>query len=168
MGGARRIRRHMTGETCSLPMVCAEHDKPYVLSFIKQPNGKYQCTESIKIEGKPTGAAYTTTSNTIRLDLIEGRRFPCPWCGKGGINHCGGCEAYICGGRTFGAAFKCRDSCGAFWFGIPLETVKAETTQECLTSPAPQNMVNPKLRSESTALVRVPAQKSPSKSWWRK
>jgi hypothetical protein len=157
----------MTGETFNLPMFCAVHDKPFVMIFARQPNGKYQCTESIKIEGKPTGTAYATTSNIIRLDQIEGRRFPCPWCGKGGINHCGGgCEAYICGGRTFGPAFQCRDSCGAFWFGIPLETVNAETTQECLAAPV-KNMVNPKLR-QSTALARVEPLTTVRKSWWKK
>lgn len=155
----------MNGETCSLPMVCAQYDKPYVLSFIKQPNGKYQNTESIKIDGKPTGKAYAITSNTIRLDQIEGSRLPCPWCGKGGINHCAECDAYICGGRTYMGAFTCRDSCGAFWFGIPLETVRAEKIQECLMSPV-QNMASPK--TKSTALARVAPTKVVTKSWWRK
>ena len=158
----------MTEKAFSLTCYCAVRDEPYVMNFVRQSNGKYHCVESVKVVGKSSGQAFVTSVNTIRVDQIEGR-LPCAWCGSCGINHCAqNCGAFVCGGRKRGKAFICRDSCGATWEGIPLETVSGETVQECLLSPVPQNMVNPKLRSESTALVRVPAQKSPSKSWWRK
>ncbi len=157
----------MNGETFSLQCFCAREDKPYIMHFVRQPNGKYRCIESVKLGRRVNGpAAYVTSASTVRMDQIEGR-LPCAWCGTGGINHCAShCGAFVCSGRKQGQLFICRDSCGARWVGTPLEVVEGETMQECLIAPI-ENAVSPKLHPASTALVRTQPQRAVSKSWWR-
>ena len=117
-----------------LRCVCAVRDKPYLLRFMRQGNGKFRFKESVKLGESSNGGAHAAQpaappANTLNLAEFEELVTPCAWCGNGGINYCGPyCGAYVCGGRMEGGVFHCRASCGASWTGVPLREV-AGTTQ---------------------------------------
>jgi hypothetical protein len=148
-----------------LSCVCAVHDKPYVMRFEKQPNGKYRFTESIKAVGRSGRVGVTVvTLNRIPMGQIEEGFYGCAWCGTGGINHCiGKCNAYVCGGLIKGDTFHCRKSCGASWVGIPLQEISTETRAECLSAPRMNNQP-----AQSTGLVRTVPKAVVSLPWWRR
>jgi hypothetical protein len=121
-----------TSEKFGLNCFCAQHDRPYQLVFVRQPSGRLHFIESVKVTADATGsssARSTTARQIIAIDDFEDEDPPCAWCGSGGFNHCANdCGALVCGGRMVGNLFRCRDSCGAEWKGVPMRNV--ETSRE--------------------------------------
>ncbi len=122
-----RAIRPPAPETFELHCVCAVHDKPYSLHFVRQPSGLLRFTASVKgVAAVSPGSVFAGgVGQTMRLDRFETSGAPCAWCGNGSFHHCAThCGALVCGGRMEGNTFHCRPSCGASWVGVPLEEVK--------------------------------------------
>jgi len=118
------------GEIFDEPRVCAVHDKPYLVSYVRGANGLFAFSKTIKLTPEPrTGKSSGpgASMKTLPDDQIDqnGPKSECPWCGATSIPwqgrratciHCGGgdgCGAMVCVGRTTAEGFfRCRDSCG--------------------------------------------------------
>jgi hypothetical protein len=95
--------------------VCAVRDRPYIVRYARQRNGKFRAESSRKVTGASGGSIANGPLNaTLPIDRFEGGISPCPWCGGLGHYHCS-CGAILCGGRLAGNLFTCRDSCGRQW-----------------------------------------------------
>jgi len=126
-GRGHGVTRSPAPETFDLYCVCAVHDKPYTLCFVRQPSGLLRFSASVK--GKPSSLPDNARGSgvgwTLRLKYFETGAAPCAWCGDGSFHHCAShCGALVCGGRMTGDRFQCRSSCGASWVGVPLREVK--------------------------------------------
>jgi hypothetical protein len=120
-------------ETFDLYCVCAVHDKPYTLRFVRQPSGLLRFRESVK--GQPASCPDNARSGGVGWKLLmeyfENGSTPCAWCGNGGFHHCArDCGALVCGGRMKGETFHCRKSCGASWVGVPLREVSGSVAKQ--------------------------------------
>jgi hypothetical protein len=140
-------------DSCELSCVCAVHDKPYALRFVRQASGLFRLVESVKVQpvelvmaeggetGRRSGIEY------LRLDEFERGSTRCAWCGDRSYHYCrNNCGALVCGGRMRGRTFRCRASCGAEWVGEPLREVEAVTgprEPERFQAPAPPSRPAP-------------------------
>jgi hypothetical protein len=131
-GHGNRVTRSPAPESFDLHCVCAVHDKPYTLRFVRQPSGRLRFSASVKgkAAASPDNAQTVDVGRTMRLGLLETDKSRCAWCGDKSFHHCSShCGALVCGGRMKGNTFHCRPSCGAEWVGVPLQEVKG-TVQE--------------------------------------
>jgi hypothetical protein len=95
--------------------VCAKFDLEYFMRFERQGSGRYRAVESIRVHDGESARPDGAPSHVLKIDQIEGRYTPCPWCGTAGaLYHCD-CGAVVCGGRVKSNLFICRDSCGDQW-----------------------------------------------------
>jgi len=146
-------------EIFDLYCVCAVHDRPYTLRFVRQPSGLLRFTETLK-DGPcslPGNARAGGKGWALRLEYFEKGATRCAWCGDESFHHCRTyCGALVCGGRMVGETFHCRKSCGASWVGIPLHEVKGEAkaatkrlteicTQRILSAPQGNAITRPRL-----------------------
>jgi hypothetical protein len=110
--------------------------------------------ESIKVirDNRNTARTYgrVPAQANLNIELFERLDFPCAWCGNGDLNYCRqDCGALVCGGRSVGNRFNCRESCKASWVGIPLDAVPAQAGKS-----SRQSMVSPaSVRQTPTAAV---------------
>ena len=129
----KNVTRSAAPEMFDLFCICAVHDKPYTLRFVRQGSGLLRFSASIKgsRSSSPDNARAADIGWTLRLDLFENGSTPCAWCFDDSFNHCAGyCGALVCGGRMKGNTFHCRPSCGAVWAGVPLAEVKGTAQNE--------------------------------------
>ena len=137
------LLRNQERERFELPCMCAVHDRPYTLRFVRKANGLFGLVDSEKETNSPqfkgqTGAQIVTPA-TIPIKEMELMAFPCPWCDDITFHHCSrDCGAFVCGGRIKGNVFHCRPSCGASWVGVPLERVEGQKRQELRGPSMPQ------------------------------
>jgi hypothetical protein len=137
------LLRNQEPERFDLPCMCAVHDKPYTLRFVRKANGLFRLEDSEKATSGTQftrqAGAHLVTPATIPIKEIELTAFPCPWCDDISFHHCSqNCGAFVCGGRIKGNVFHCRPSCGASWVGAPLEQVKGQKRQELRRPSMPQ------------------------------
>lgn len=151
---APRGRVPAAGETFELSAVCAVHDRPYVLRYIRQASGRLRFVESLKLQparAKPREAlAGGAAGQMLPLSEFESGEFPCPWCGAQDINGPCDCGALVCGGRKRNGLFRCRDSCGAQWSGVEMREVEAAKDRPVSSARGP---------AASTPLTRPEASK---------
>lgn len=114
------VARIAAAETVDVPRVCAVHDKPYIATFQRGPNG-WRLLKTTRT--KSAVRAGNTAPVTIYLSKIDPASplEVCAWCGTPGSTFQGkrlsaiNCECgdFICLGRKQGSFFQCRDSCNA-------------------------------------------------------
>jgi hypothetical protein len=111
--------------------VCAVEDREFMVRYVRQPNGLFRATESVKIHaGGGSGKGSTRPTLVLSIDKIEGGHTACPWCGNGGHYHCD-CGGVVCGGKLIGQLFTCRASCGEKWIiGSPVTEIKGTKPQQ--------------------------------------
>jgi hypothetical protein len=118
-----------------LTCVCAVEDRGYELVFARQPSGRLRYVESVKLTGRAGSAnARAAASQRIAMADFEEGRWPCAWCGNGSFSQCD-CGGLVCQGRQVGDLFRCRDSCGKEWRGVPL--LEVQTSKETSRSQSP-------------------------------
>jgi hypothetical protein len=142
------LLRNQEPERFELPCMCAVHDRPYTLRFVRKANGLFGLVDSERetsgTQVKGRAGAQIVTPATIPMKEMELTAFPCPWCDDITFHHCARyCGAFVCGGRIKGNVFHCRPSCGASWVGAPLEQVEGQKRQELRRPSMPQASRSP-------------------------
>lgn len=120
-------------DTCEVGCVCAVHDRSYIVRYVRGAGGLYQYRESVKVLGNAEGSVEV---RKISMRMFAPGPTPCPWCGDSYFHHCC-CGAFVCGGRMTGNTFRCRDSCGATWEGVPLDSVSVTNGAKAQAAPRP-------------------------------
>ncbi len=121
---------YLASERFAVDCVCAVHDRPYQLIFVRQPSGRLRLMESVRGSGDARAASPNMRTplaqQIISMSDLENGPWCCAWCQNGSFHFCGSdCGALVCGGRMRGNLFVCRDSCGAQWIGSPLQQIQA-------------------------------------------
>jgi hypothetical protein len=113
-----------------LNCVCALVDRGYQLIFVRQPSGRLRYVESVKLTGDARAGsanARAAASQTIPMADFEEGAWPCAWCGNDDFSNC--YCGLVCNGRMVGDLFRCRNSCGKEWVGVPLREVQTSKEQ---------------------------------------
>jgi hypothetical protein len=110
-----------------VPRVCAQHDREYLVVYTQGANKLYTLSRYIRTAGGISSEAgnHSAAAMDLESQMIDRatEQEKCPWCGVTGrtingmrvnVVACGRCKGYICLGRTDGAFFQCRASCGAW------------------------------------------------------
>jgi|SRR5579872_4145004 len=109
-------------EIAEIPRVCAGFDKTYVAIYQRASNGLFRYQRSLRITDEQASGRGGTQ---ITLDAVDidpnGPPECCAWCGAAPQEaygrqvttvKCGGCQAFVCLGKTRDGFFQCRPSCG--------------------------------------------------------
>jgi hypothetical protein len=128
--------REQTGspERFTLDFACAAHDRAFRVTFARLSTAeRFRCESVDKSDpGKATalkrlhGLFRQAESKQFRADEVNLGSVACAWCaGPRRWTLCSQCKAFVCGARSTGEWFTCRDSCGARFMTGPLETLEA-------------------------------------------
>jgi hypothetical protein len=112
--------RSGVSEIAEVPRVCAVFDKIYVSVYERGANGLFRYQRSFRVtdSGIPNG-----TNAVLQVVDVDPGGPPecCAWCGAPPQDldgkqltsvKCGGCQSFICLGKTENQFFRCRASCG--------------------------------------------------------
>ncbi|MGH6810809.1 MAG: hypothetical protein ACREDM_00190 [Methylocella sp.] len=123
-----------TPERFVADFACARHDRAFRVTFARfSPAQRFQCESIDKAELHQTttmerlqGLLRPAEALRVRAEEVDFSSVSCAWCGDD--SHwirCGKCKAMVCGARSSGRSFTCRDSCGARSQTVPLEALDA-------------------------------------------
>jgi hypothetical protein len=123
-----------TPERFVLDFACARHDRAFRATFARfSPAQRFRCESVDKSEsGQATtierlqGLLRPADALRVRTEEVDLSSVSCAWCAAAsGWTLCAKCKTLICGARSSGRLFTCRDSCGAKFQTAPLETLDA-------------------------------------------
>lgn len=123
-----------TPERFVLDFACARHDRAFRATFARfSPAQRLRCESVDKSEsGQATtierlqGLLRPAEALRVRTEDVDLSTVPCAWCAApSGWTLCANCKTLICGARSFGRTFSCRDSCGAQFQTAPLDALDA-------------------------------------------
>ncbi len=123
-----------TPERFVLDFACARHDRAFRVTFARfSPAQRFRCESVDKAEThQPTtmarlqGLLRPAEALRVRTEDVDLSTVSCAWCAAAsGWTLCAKCKTLICGARSSGRLFTCRDSCGAQFQTAPLETLDA-------------------------------------------
>ncbi len=123
-----------TPERFVLDFACARHDRAFRATFARfSAAQRFRCESVDKSEsGQATtierlqGLLRPAEALRVRTEDVDLSTVPCAWCAAAsGWTLCPNCKTMVCGARSSGRSFTCRDSCGAQFQTAPLETLDA-------------------------------------------
>jgi hypothetical protein len=123
-----------TPERFVMDFACARHDRAFRATFARfSAAQRFRCESVDKSEsGQATtierlqGLLRPAEALRVRTEEVDLSSVPCAWCAAAsGWTLCPNCKTMICGARSSGRLFTCRDSCGAKFQTAPLETLDA-------------------------------------------
>lgn len=123
-----------TPERFVADFACARHDRAFRVTFARfSPAQRFRCESIDKAESNQAttmerlhGLLRPAEALRVRAEEVDFSSVSCAWCGDD--SHwirCGKCKAMVCGARSSGRSFTCRDSCGARSQTSPLEALDA-------------------------------------------
>jgi hypothetical protein len=113
---------------------CALHDRGFRVTFARFSSAqRFRCESVDKSEsGQATtiarlqGLLRPAEALRVRTEEVDFSSVPCAWCAAAsGWTLCPNCKTLVCGARSSGRSFTCRDSCGAQFQTAPLESLDA-------------------------------------------
>lgn len=113
---------------------CAEHDRAFRVTFARfSPAQRFRCESVDKTEPRTAtalerlqGIFRPAEALRIRTKEVDFSNLSCAWCGAPlDWTLCADCKTLVCGVRSSGQTFTCRDSCGAQFRTKTLETLNA-------------------------------------------
>ena len=123
-----------TPERFVMDCACARHDRGFRVTFARfSAAQRFRCESVDKTESHQA----TTMARLQRLlrpaealrvrsEEVDFSTVSCAWCAaSSGWTLCGKCKTMVCGARSIGRAFTCRDSCGAQFRTAPLDALDA-------------------------------------------
>jgi hypothetical protein len=123
-----------TPERYVLDFACARHDRAFRVTFARfSPAQRFRCESVDKDEPHQAtaiawlqGLLRPAEALRVRTEEMDFSSVPCAWCAAAsGWTLCPNCKTLICGARSSGRSFTCRDSCGAQFQTAPLEALDA-------------------------------------------
>ena len=109
-------------ETFTLKIMCAVHDKPFIVEFLRHNDGLYRPSETIEFGSMRftiVDADHRDSQQRgveVSMERLRMSRIICPHCKAHHANmaffRCGECDEYICSGRRTETSIACRSSCG--------------------------------------------------------
>jgi hypothetical protein len=123
-----------TPERFVLDFACARHDRAFRVTFARfSAAQRFRCESVDKSEsGQATtierlqGLLRPAEALRVRTEDVDLSSVSCAWCAAAsGWTLCAKCKTLICGARSSGRSFTCRDSCGAHFQTAPLDALDA-------------------------------------------
>ncbi len=128
--------REATGspERFMADFACAKHDRAFRVTFAGfSAAQRFRCENVDKAESHQAttmarlqGLLRPAEALRVRTEEVDFAAVPCAWCAaSSGWTLCAQCKTLVCGARSSGHSFTCRDSCGAHFQTAPLDTLDA-------------------------------------------
>jgi hypothetical protein len=123
-----------TPERFVVDFACARHDRAFRVTFARfSPAERFRCESVDKSEsGQATtmarfqGLLRPAEALRVRSEDVDFSTVSCAWCAAAsGWTLCAKCKTMVCGARSTGSYFTCRNSCGAKFQTAPLEALDA-------------------------------------------
>jgi hypothetical protein len=123
-----------TPERFAVDFACALHDRAFRVTFARfSPSQRFRCESVDKDEPRQAttmarlqGLLRPADALRVRSEEVDFSTVSCTWCAAAsGWTLCARCKTMICGARSTGSYFTCRDSCGAKFQTAPLEALDA-------------------------------------------
>lgn len=123
-----------TPERFTAEFACAKHDRAFRVTFARtSPAQRFRCESIDKNEAsQPTAAERLqrllrpAEALRVRTEEVDLSTLSCAWCAAAsGWTLCNRCKTLICGARSSGRSFTCRESCGAQFETVPLDALDA-------------------------------------------
>jgi len=122
-----------TPERFVADFACARHDRTFRVTFARfSPAQRFRCESVDKIESHQAtiarlqGLLRPAEALRVRTEEVDFSALSCAWCAaSSGWTLCAQCKTLVCGARSSGHSFTCRDSCGAHFQTAPLDALDA-------------------------------------------
>jgi hypothetical protein len=123
-----------TPERFVLDFACARHDRAFRVTLARfSPAQRFRCESVDKSESvqattmaRLQGLLRPAEALRVRTEDVDVSTVSCAWCAAAsGWTLCAKCKTLICGARSTGRSFTCRDSCGAQFQTAPLDALDA-------------------------------------------
>ena len=123
-----------TPERFVVDFACARHDRAFRVTFARfSPAQRFRCESVDKTESHQAttiarlqGLLRPAEALRVRTEEVDFSTVSCAWCAaSSGWTLCANCKTMVCGARSSGRSFTCRDSCGAQFQTAPLEALDA-------------------------------------------
>lgn len=123
-----------TPERFVADFACARHDRSFRVTFARfSPTQRFRCESVDKAESNQAttierlqGLLRPAEVLRVRAEEVDFSTVTCAWCASAsGWTLCANCKAMVCGARSSGRSFACRDSCGTQSQTAPLEALDA-------------------------------------------
>lgn len=123
-----------TPERFVVDFACARHDRAFRVTFARfSPAQRFRCESVDNAESNQAttmerlqGLLRPAEALRVRAEEVDFSSVSCAWCADdSGWTLCSKCKTMVCGARSSGRSFTCRNSCGAQFETKPLDVLDA-------------------------------------------